>query len=761
MLSSKYWITNCILLTILAFSTFVPALAFAAPLDNSEKNWLNMNGNTWAWNYSPETQINKDNVQNLEVKWIFPISSIATSGPKGYVSLQPGDGSSTPPLVKNGKVYITTNYQMVIALDGKTGKQLWKNSYDINITQAVQRLPLTPATFGGVHNHGFRYWETGNALINRGIACDFYGVDADTGKTSFWVQDLCKDIPGNLYKYNTVYAGAKSGSIGIYEKGNQFIYVLSGAVHSSLSAAGDGRHVTMGIDTTTKNILWRVFSAPPQDVPTKDWALQECNIGYFQTFPCSDVAAKNKAGLEWDWALPDAAPVKWAGVTANWGQLVVDEDTGIVYTNTGNQGPYSNMSMTPGPRLYGSTIMAIDMNSGKRIWWLQPFPHDPYDYDCNWSGILADVKGLGKIYMKGCKEGILYAMDAKTGKPVWTADVVKEQVKWGQVQAAAAVPQPNGIRAYQPDPYSLHDMREWNWISYPAAAPGQAGERCNLPCGLYPHWSNGLFGTDLSYDPDTNTLFQYASGQQVTLLKENSMKDGASLMSTRGYSISNSTIVARDAATGNVKWTWFYKFSTQRSHLVVTSDMLLTGFTDGYMRFFDKSSGKLLREMNVGTHMVNGFSTGQDSDGKQKLFGVIGVGDATSSRVYPSPTAGGAVIALGLSENPAGAAQQTTTTVTTTSATTITTATTSTVTTTSATTVTSATTNTVTTTKAATTTVTTSAPAQTITSQTTVTSQITQTQTETSGLPAEVTYAAVGVAVIAIAAAAVLVMRKK
>jgi len=250
-------------------------------------------------------------------------------------------------------------------------------------------------------------------------------------------------------------------------------------------------------------------------------------------------------------------------------------------------------------------------------------------------------------------------------------------------------------------------------------------------------------------------LFQYASGQQVTLLKENSMKDGASLMSTRGYSISNSTIVARDAATGNVKWTWFYKFSTQRSHLVVTSDMLLTGFTDGYMRFFDKSSGKLLREMNVGTHMVNGFSTGQDSDGKQKLFGVIGVGDATSSRVYPSPTAGGAVIALGLSENPAGAAQQTTTTVTTTSATTITTATTSTVTTTSATTVTSATTNTVTTTKAATTTVTTSAPAQTITSQ------ITQTQTETSGLPAEVTYAAVGVAVIALIAAAVLVMRKK
>ncbi len=751
--SSNYRLTLLSILAILSFSTVIPAIAFAAPLDNSEKNWLNMNGNTWAWNYSPETQINKNNVNQLEVKWIFPISSVANSGPKGYTNLKPGDGSSTPPLVRNGKVYITTNYQMVVALDGKTGKQLWKNSYDLNITDASTRLPLAMASFGGVHNHGFRYWAGGNALINRGIACDFYGVDADTGKTSFWIQDLCKDIPGNVWKYNTVYAGVKSGSIGIYEKGNQFIYVLSGAIHSNLSPGGDGRHVTMGIDITSKNILWRVYSAPPQDVPTKDWALQECDIGYFQTFPCSDVAAKNRAGLEWDFSLPGEKPSKWAGVTANWGQLVVDEDTGIIYTNTGNQGPYSNMTLTPGPRLYGSTIMAIDANAGKRIWWLQPFPHDPYDYDCNWSGILADVKGLGKVYVKGCKEGILYAMDAKTGKPLWTADVVKEQVQWGQIQASAAEYQPKGIRAYQPDPYSYYDMREWNWISYPAKQPGQPGDKCNLPCGLYPHWSNGLFATDLSYDPDTNTFFQYASGQQVTLLRENSYVEGASLMSTRGFTISNSTIVARDAATGKVKWTWLYKFSTQRSHLVITSDLVLAGFTDGYMRFFDKEKGTLLREMNLGSHMVNGFTTGQDADGKQKLFGVIGVGDATAARLYPSPTAGGVVIALGLSE---AAASTATTTVTTTSATT------STVTTTSATTITSATTQTLTTTSATTVT-STKAPQTTTITTAGATQTVTTTRevTQTTGLPAEVTYAAVGVAVIALAAAAVLVMRKK
>ncbi|MCL4435708.1 MAG: PQQ-binding-like beta-propeller repeat protein [Thaumarchaeota archaeon] len=752
MLSSKYWITNCILLTLLAFSVFTPALVYAAPLASSEKDWQYVNGNSWAQNFSPQTQINKDNVQNLEVKWVFPIGSKALA-PALMQTLSLSEGSNTPPIVRNGVVYITTNYMRTYAIDAKTGKALWTNDYTINTTAVQKRLPVV---VGAPHFHGIRYWEGGNAILMGGIGCDFYGIDATTGKTSFWVQDLCLNIPGNLYSYRTGLGANAFNNIGTYEKGKQFIVVLPGSMHSG-GYVGDARHVTMGIDMNTKQVLWKVFSFPPQDVPTKDWALQECDIGYFQTYTCNDVKAKNQAGLEWDWAQPNQPPSKWGGVTANWGQAVVDEDTGILYTQTGNQGPYPNVTLTPGPRLYGSTIMAIDLQAGKRIWWLQPFPHDPFDYDCNWSGILADVKGLGKVYMKGCKEGRLYVMDAKTGKPYYVKDVINDQVSWGQIKADAAKrTNEGGVKHYLSDPFSYYDMREWG---YP-----DNGKYCGSPCVVLPSALNGIFATDMSYNPTTQTLYHYAN-TVMGAFKSAPMIDGRSVSAPSGLSfpIANTSIVARDAVTGNTKWTYFYQFSAQRSHIVVTGGLVFTGFTDGNVRFIDESNGKLLKTVNLGAGIVTGPTIGKDSDGNSKIFVSVG---ATNIIVGPYGGAAygslgsavpGTLIALGLSGETAKTSTVTTTATTTatttsvtTASTTITSATTQTLTTTSATTV---TTTQAPKTQTTTATVTSNAPAQTVTA----TKEVTQTA-ETIG---PITYAAIGIAVIALIAAALVVMRKK
>jgi len=480
----------------------------------------------------------------------------------------------------------------------------------------------------------------------------------------------------------------------------------------------------MGIDMDSHQILWRVFSYPPQDRPTKDWALQECDIGFFRDIPCTEVAARARENLEWDWSQPGEPPSLFGGVTGNWGQMVVDEDTGIVYTNTGNQGPYTYIGATPGPRLYGSTIMAIDMNKGQRIWWLQPMPRDPYDYDCNWSGILAEVSGLGKVYMKGCKEGRLFVMDAKTGKPHYMVDVVDEMYGWGQITKAGTLEPPEGgVRYHTMDPFSHYDMREMK-------SPDNS-KYCGRPCPTFPAWTNGVFATDMSYDPDTHTLYHYAMALQTTILESPEPKVGGNVRVsiTQSYPKVNASIVARDVATGKVKWTWFYGYSGQRSHIVVTPELVFTGFTDGHLRFFDKDTGKLLREINLGSQMVNGFTTGQDSDGNQKIFGVIGVGRVFPT-VYPRGTAAGTLVALGLSERPLKVVTTTTTT-TTTSISTTTSVTTS------------------------RTTVTTTAP------PTTITSTVSSTVTQTVEAIGPVTYAAVAVAIIAIIAAAILVTRRR
>ncbi len=722
----KTKLTLLSILAIFSFSTIAPAFVLAAPTGTiNGKDWQYTNGNSWAQNYSPETQITKSNVNSLEVKWVFPIESKSTTAAAMLgVALE---GSTTPPIVRNGKVFIATQYGRTYAVDAETGKLLWKYDYVIDLNATQQKLPIEYAPiipgFGlYAHMHGFRYWEAGNALLLNGLACDVYGINADTGKQAFWIQNLCANIPGNIYKYRQ--GAVSTTNIGTYDKGRQFITVQPGAMHSFIYG-GDARHTTTGVSMDAPyNIVWRIFSFPPQDVPTKDWALQECDIGFFQTMPCRTAATIAPANLEWDWAQPNEKPNMFGGVTANWGEVVVDEDTGLAYTQTGNQGPYTYVGTTPGPRLYGSTIMAIDLAKGQRKWWLQPFPRDPYDYDCNWSGVLAEVQGIGKVYMKGCKEGRLYVMDATTGKPLYVSDVVNEQISFGQITSAAAKePYQGGVRYHLNNITSRYDIREM-------VSPDNS-TYCGRPCPLYPNFFNGIFATDMSYDPTTNTLFHYAAALQTIIVRSVPAALGVNTAVTTGNFPTNTSIVARDVATGKIKWTYFYPISQQRGAMVVTPELVFAGFTDGNLKFLDKDTGKVLREMILGSNLQIGFTTGQDSKGNQKIFGLIGV----ESAFFPSSP--GTLVAIGLSSQAAAAAS--TSTVTTTATTTATTTTTATSTTTATTT--SATTSTATTTL--------------------VSTQPAQTTTLTSGLPSEVTYAAVAVAVIALIAAAVLAMRRR
>jgi hypothetical protein len=218
---------------------------------------------------------------------------------------------------------------------------------------------------------------------------------------------------------------------------------------------------------------------------------------------------------------------------------------------------------------------------------------------------------------------------------------------------------------------------------------------------------------------------------------------------TAGGFPTNTSVVARDVETGEELWSWFHPEGTQRSALVTTSDIVFSGFRDGFIRFFNSETGELLREMNNGNPMSAGLTTGQDSTGDQKIFAILS-------------TAGtpGTLIAIGLNERAQAVAQ--TVTVTQTTRTTVTTTSATTITQTSVSTTTATSTTTMTTTSA--TTVTSTLAAQTITQTSTAEAQtttVTSEVTEEVGLSSTITYAAVAVAVIAIIGAAVLYTRKE
>ncbi|MAE80847.1 MAG: hypothetical protein CL695_04605 [Chloroflexi bacterium] len=702
--AKTYNITLLTTLFILVFSTFIPALSYAQPLAISDSDWQYTQGNSWGQNNSPQIQINKDNVDALEIKWLHPIAGLSAA-PDFLQGLDASEGSTTPAIVVDGLVYIRTNWMNTIAIDAETGREVWSYQYNIDIDAAQERLPII---LGSPHQHGFRYWETENVLLQAGMECEFYALDAATGEEKFNVGPMCLDVPGSVYPYNTFGSMMGLAQLGTYEAGRLFI---GSVAYGDLGVIKTGRTQIIGIDMDNPSqIVWRIFTMPPQDRPVDDWALQECDIGWFFTIPCSQVEAEARNNLMNDWQFKPRETPHWStGVTANWGQPVVDEDTGLLYMNTGNITPFFYTNYRPGPNLYGSAIIAIDMNVGKLKWWMQAYPRDPWDYDCNWSGFLVDDPMLGKVYVKGCKLGYLHVLDAVTGVHIHYIDTrAPDQVdprmgnlNSGQLGVAAPL-----------NPLSRFEMKELS-IAFKEYQDAEGQD-------LNPGFFHGSFGSDPAYND--GTIFHYVQSGILTLppwtWPENpyDAEEGAYYP----YGTSNpgkATLVARDLVTGGLKWTFYYPWSNIRGFPIVTGNMVIMGHPDGFMRFLDEDTGELLREINLGGAMGVGLTIGKDFNGNSKIFVLLNTASGAGYAITPGVT--GTLVAIGLYERAITTTSTTTTTITST----------------------------------LTTTATSIVPAKTMTT--------TQEVTEEVGQSSTVIYAAVMVAGIAIIATAVTAKRKQ
>ena len=124
-----------------------PLLALAAALALGSaahaEEWASYGRDPGGTRFSPLTQIDRTNVGKLKVAWTFHTGDIAT----GKDKKGPRSGFQTTPLFIDGRLYLTTPFNRVIALDPTTGKQLWAHDPKIE-----------------------RGWWYGDGLINRGLA---------------------------------------------------------------------------------------------------------------------------------------------------------------------------------------------------------------------------------------------------------------------------------------------------------------------------------------------------------------------------------------------------------------------------------------------------------------------------------------------------------------------------------------------------------------------------------------------------------------
>lgn len=126
-------------------------------------NWLQYRGNYAGWGFSPLSQITEKNVNKLELAWAFSTGQV--------------EGHQAPPIVNNGYMYITTPGAQLIALNAKTGQELWRYKKEL----PAEMLQLHPT------NRGVALY--GNRVYVATMDSHLVALDAKTGKVA-WTQKV-------------------------------------------------------------------------------------------------------------------------------------------------------------------------------------------------------------------------------------------------------------------------------------------------------------------------------------------------------------------------------------------------------------------------------------------------------------------------------------------------------------------------------------------------------------------------------------------
>ncbi len=340
--------------TSVVVSTSIDQSALVNAVGN-ESEWLTYNRTYKGQRFSPNQQINTNNVGQLGLAW--------------YADMDTSRGQEATPLVIDGGLYTTTAWSKVKAYNARNGELLWE--YD----------PEVPGETGvkgccDVVNRGLAAW--GEKLFLGTFDGRLVALDRATGKPD-WIVDT------------------KEGG---------WPYTITGAplVVNGKVIIGNGgaefgvRGFVSAYDAETGEMLWRFYTVPdnPANGPQPEY-LEE--------------AAKTWNG-EW-WKLGGGGTV-WDSVAYD-----PELDLLYIGVGNGSPWNQAIRSPGGGDNLYLSSIVAIRPNTGEYVWHFQTTPGETWDYTATQHIMLADltINGeLRKVLMQAPKNGFFYVLDRATGE---------------------------------------------------------------------------------------------------------------------------------------------------------------------------------------------------------------------------------------------------------------------------------------------------------------------------------------------------------
>ena len=330
-------------------------------------DWAGYLGGPETNQFSQATQINKDNVKDLKVAWRY---ASWDADAEGRTQIQ------CNPLIIDGVLYGSTPALKFFALDAVSGKELWK--YDPFGEEGY-------AQFGMGVNRGLAYWTDGSEeRIFLTAGSDLICLDATSGTliSSFGDQgkvDLHKGLGRDV---DNMFINSNTPGI-VY----QDLLIQGGRVSESTGAAPG--HIR-AYNVHTGNIEW-----------------------IFHTIPLP-----GEEGYE-TW--PDDAWERIGGANA-WAGFSLDTERGIVYVPTGSAAFDFYGGDRPGQNLFANCLIALDANTGKKIWHYQFVHHDIWDRDLPATPNLITLNIDGRqvdAVAQITKSAHVFIFDRETGEPLF------------------------------------------------------------------------------------------------------------------------------------------------------------------------------------------------------------------------------------------------------------------------------------------------------------------------------------------------------
>ena len=348
---------------LLISAVLISAFQFIAKNENDEE-WAEYLGGPDRNHYSNLTQITPENVKNLQVAWTYAAPDT------GQMQVNP--------IMVGGILYGVTSAVRAFALDANTGKEIWRFGDPLNTWHSTSR--------------GVAYWAEGDdKRVLYTVGSFLYALNAKTGKLienfgeggkvdlHTGLPDIAKNkfiisnTPGTIYK--------------------DLIIMPLRLSEGADAAPGDIR----AFNVKTGKLAWTFHTIPYPN-----------EFGY-ETFPKG--AYKNEG----------------IGAANNWAGMAIDRKRGILFAPTGSAAYDFYGGNRKGKNLFSDCLLALDAQTGKRLWHYQTTHHDMWDRDHPAPPNLVTIKQHGKlidVVAQVTKQGYIFVFDRVTGKPIFPINEV-------------------------------------------------------------------------------------------------------------------------------------------------------------------------------------------------------------------------------------------------------------------------------------------------------------------------------------------------